>query len=227
MRYRRLARTDARAVASLVAIGVLCVALARPADVAQGRVDPQVERQTAAVLSADQVGTATGGGTVIVTALPANIVASFGINGKRPPGFVSGGGAIGRINYDKHQPQTAGRHVNTPVLFMTVELATSPSPNGTGGKAQLIGDCTATGAECPTGFASVLVYVEDNSDTGTRPDVFQISYCVGAASPAPANCAGTEGGNIRTGQIQIRATGASGSATTSMPTAVRVPLRLP
>src|SRR5438045_4046895 len=114
MRYPRLTRTHARALAAVGAIGVLCVALARPADIAQGRVDPLSEQQTTPQLSGNTVGTVTGGGTVIVAGVP-NIVASFGINGKRPTGFT-GGAAVGRINYDKHA-QVTGRHVNVPVMF--------------------------------------------------------------------------------------------------------------
>jgi len=223
MRYLRLTRTHARAVAVVGAIGVLCVVLARPADIAQGRVDPLIQGQVTPQLSGDVVGTAIGGGTVVVTSVPS-VIASFGINGKRPTGFVSGGAAVGRINYDKHAPGS-GRHVNVPVLFMTLELSATPSQNGTGGKAQLIGDCGAPAAECPSGTGSVVVYVEDNSDTGAS-DMFNITYCAGPAAVSPTGCVVTEGGRTRTGQIQIRATGPSGSAAT-VPTAARAPLRLP
>jgi len=138
---------------------------------------------------------------------------------------VSGGAALGRINYDKHA-QVPNRHVNVPVTFMNVELSATPSPNGTGGRAQLIGDCTVAGSECPTGMSSVLVYVEDNSDTGAN-DKFNISYCVGSASVAPTGCGAAEGGTTtRSGQIQIRPTGPSGSVGNGA-TAARVPLRVP
>jgi hypothetical protein len=163
---------------------------------------------------------------VTITAAPVNIVASFGINGKRPPGFVQNGSgtALGRINYSKHA-QVDSRHVNVPVTFMLLELSGSPSPNGTGGKAQLVGDCTQAGVECPStppGVRSVLVYVEDNSDTGAN-DFFQISYCtdVASANVNPATCGVAEGGPIRTGQIQIRPSPGGGSP--QVPTHVAAP----
>jgi hypothetical protein len=229
MRYPGLTRTHARVIATAGAIGVLCVALARPAEVAQGRVDPQTEQHTSAVLSANEVGIATGGGTIELTVNGVGVVASFGINGKRPTNFVQDGTgtAIGRVNYDKHA-QVGARHVNVPVKFMTIELSATPTPNGTGGRAQLIGDCTAPGAECPSNapaFQSVLVDVQDVSDSGATLDTFTISYCTGAASATPAGCIGTESGPLRTGNIQIRASvaGSSGIA----PTAARAPLRKP
>ena len=227
MRYPRLTRTHARAIATAGAIGVLCVALARPAEVAQGRVDPQLEQQTNAVLSANTVGIATGGGTIEITIGGVGVVASFGINGKRPTNFVQDGTgmAIGRINYDKHA-QTGGRHVNVPVTFMTLELSATPTPNGTGGRAQLIGDCTAAGAECPStapATRSVLVDVQDLSDSGATFDMFTISYCSGVASATPSGCVGAESAPLRTGNIQIRASVAGSGALA--PTAARAPLR--
>ena len=209
---------------ALAAVVVLCIGMAYPTTLAQGRVDPTTQEHAPAVLSGDQVGIATGGGTVTLTGVPP-VVASFGINGKRPPGFVGGGGAVGRINYDKHA-NVASRHVNVPVQFMTLELSTNPSPNGMGGRAQLIGNCNTTATECPTGISSVLVYVEDNSDTGQN-DLFNISYCTGAAQLAPVGCSiPAEGGSLRTGQIQIRAS-VPGSGSATVPTAARAPLRLP
>jgi len=218
--------TRKRILWAIAAVVVLCIGMAYPTKEAQGRVDPTAQNQAPAVLSPDTVGIATGGGTVTVTGVP-NIVASFGINGKRPTGFTGGGAAVGRINYDKHA-QVPGRHVNVPVLFMTLELSANPSQNGTGGKARLIGDCTAPSTECPgnaPAFQSVLVYVEDNSDTGAN-DVFNISFCTGPAAVSPLGCTVAEGGAIRTGQIQIKATG-PGGAGASVPTAARAPLRLP
>lgn len=217
--------TPARAMFALAAAVAVAMAAAISPDVAQGRVDPARSGATVTVMSPSTDGKATGGGTIEIT-LPMDLVASFGINGKRPAGFT-GGIAQGRINYDKHA-QVPARHVNVPVTFMNVELRGNPSPNGTGGSAQLIGDCTTPGAECPSTLPatqSVLVYVEDNSDPGAG-DVFQISYCSGvAASPTPAGCGPAEGGPIRSGNIQIRASTSGGSS--NIPTAARAPLRLP
>jgi hypothetical protein len=216
--------TRKRILGAIAAVVVLCIGMAYPTKEAQGRVDPTTQEHAPAVLSADTIGIATGGGTVTVTGVP-NVVASFGINGKRPTGFAGGGGATGRISYSKHA-QVAGRHTNVPVIFMSLELSGNPSPNGMGGKAQLVGDCSAAQAECPAGTGSVLVYVEDNSDTGAN-DVFNITYCAGPAGAPPLiGCGAAEGGSIRTGQIQIRATG-PGGAGPSVPTAARAPLRVP
>jgi hypothetical protein len=178
-------------------------------------------------LPTDTVGIATGGGTVAV----GSIVASFGLNAKRPANFTGGGAAVGRINYTKHANLVGGHHVNVPVTFMSIILTTTPTPNGTGGSAQIVGDCQAQGAECPSNapgpaFQSVLVYVEDNADSGAGTDVFQISYCTDPATAIPLTCpVGPEGQTLRTGNIQIRPNsgGPSGSAPTA-PLAVR---RLP
>jgi len=215
----RITRT--RPLWSIAAVLVLCVSAALPASVALGRIDPADPGRTA-TLGPNMIGIVTGGGTVKLGVFPDEVLASFGINAKRPTGFVQDGtgAALGRINYNKHA-QVAGRHVNVPVTFMQLELSATPSPNGTGGKAQLIGDCTQAGVECPTtppGIRSVLVYVEDNSDTGAG-DVFQISFCTDGPSAAPVLCGAAEGGTIRTGNIQIRP-GASGGAA---PTAARAP----
>jgi len=230
MRQHRLVKriTRSRALCSIAAVVVVAFGAALSSSDAQGRVDPLAQQQAGTQLSPDTLGIATGGGTVKVTAVPVDIVASFGINGKRPPGFVQNGTgtALGRINYDKHA-QVAGRHVNVPVTFMQVELSTNPSPNGMGGKAQLIGDCTQAGTECPSqppGIQSVLVYVEDNSDTGAN-DVFRISFCTDAPSASPATCGVAEGGAIRTGQIQIRASSSGGSP--AVPTHASAPRLLP
>jgi hypothetical protein len=212
------------AAALIVLIGTLL-----PSTIASGRVDPSTGGQVPSALNPDVLGTVNGGGTVTVISTPINVVASFGINARRPAGFVSGSGGVaeGRISYDKHG-NTDRRHVNVPVAFMQVELSVTPTQNGTGGRAQLQGDCNAPATECPTGFQSVLVYVEDNSDTG-QADVFEIQYCLGAKTPFPSTPTGCstpfEGGQIRTGNIQIRPQGASGSA--QVPTAARAPLRLP
>ena len=94
-------------------------------------------------------------------------------------------------------------------------------------------DCTAP-AECPSGFASAIVYVEDNSDSGANSDVFKIFFCTFSpflpgptfnGTTAPASCVGPEGNTIRTGNIQVRQT-ITGSGP-NMPTAARAPLRVP
>ena len=87
----------------------------------------QVSRVESAVLSADVAGIVTGGGTVVVTGVPENVLASFGLNARRPPGFTGGGAATGRINYDKHA-DVAGRHVNVPVVLMEGEISANPTP---------------------------------------------------------------------------------------------------
>jgi hypothetical protein len=156
-----------------------------------------------AQVSPDTVAKATGGGTVTV---PLNVVASFGVNGKRPPGFEGGGFAQGRINYDRHAITPGGRHVNVPVMLMEAETTEN------GGKATLSGDCNATGAQCSNSAESVLVYVEDNAEPGTS-DVFRIFFCeIGFFLPGPlfdgvtppAGCFLGEGGTLRSGNIQVR-----------------------
>jgi hypothetical protein len=230
MRYVSPHISRTRAILSIGAALTLALAVALAPGVAEGRVDPIAQTSPSAATNPDVVAIVTGGGTVTVT-VPVSLVASFGINGKRPTDFVQNGTgtAIGRINYSKHA-QVDGRHVNVPVRFMLVELSVNPSPNGTGGRAQLIGDCSATGAECPQtapATASVLVEVEDNSDMGATNDVFRISFCVNppSANVAALGCGAAEGGPIRSGNIQIRAnvSGSSGVA----PTAARAPLRVP
>jgi hypothetical protein len=219
-----------RALLSVAAVALVAVGAATSGSIAQGRVESGTGQPATMAMSPDTIAIVTGGGTVKITGVP-DIVASFGVNGKRPAGFVQNGQGVasGRINYNKHA-QVAGRHVNVPVVFMNAELSSTPSPNGTGGKAQLIGNCGASGAECPSSvpaFQSVLVYVEDNSDSGGGSDVFQISYCTGApsANVAAMGCGLAEGGTLRTGNIQIR--GSVSGSSPSIPTAARAPLRLP
>jgi len=172
----------------------------------------------------DTVGIVTGGGTVDV----GGVVASFGLNAKRPANFTGGGAATGRINYDKHANILGGHHVQVPVTFMSLVLTTTPTPNGTGGSAQIVGDCQAAGAECPSNspsFRSVLVYVEDNADAGAGADAFQISYCLEPATAIPVTCPVVEGGTLRSGNIQIRpSSGGTGGSAPTAPLALR---RLP
>jgi hypothetical protein len=222
MRQHRLVKRITRTFCSLATVAVVAVGAALSSSDAQGRVDPLAQQPTVSQLSADTVAIVTGGGTVMVTGIDS-FVASFGLNAKRPAGFTGGGAAQGRINYDRHAQVSGGRHVNVPVTLMSAELSASPSPNGTGGRAQIVGDCTATAAECPTGSSSVLVDVTDGTDTGSG-DVFNISFCTGAATSNPpgGTCTLAEGGTaIRTGNVQIRQGPPSGG--TTAPTAMRAP----
>jgi hypothetical protein len=209
---------------------VVAAAATLSGSVAQGRVDPSTEQRAATQLSLDTIAIATGGGTI---ESDPTTIASFGLNGKRPAGFNppgTNGAAQGRINYDKHAQIPGGRHVNAPVTFMTAEIANPQTGNQTGGKAELIGDCQAPGAECPSsppGIKSVLVHVEDNSDSGAGMDVFRILYCTTTASQtviSPA-CVPDADMLLRTGNIQIR-TNVSGSGGNA-PTSARAPIRLP
>jgi hypothetical protein len=219
-----------RMLGAFAAVAIVAAAATLSGSVAQGRVVSGVGGTTTTQLLADTIAIATGGGTVEPN---PTTIASFGVNGKRPPGFVQNGTgtAQGRINYDVHA-QMQGRHVNVPVTFMNAEIASPQTGNQTGGRAQLIGDCSGPGAECPSsppGIQSVLVYVEDNSDSGADSDKFQISYCT-----SPASVVVTGGGLcpvigpllfLRTGNIQIR-TNVSGSGGNA-PTSARAPIRLP
>lgn len=223
-----------RMVGAIAVAAVAAATATLAGGVAQGRVDPGTLERAATVLSLDQVAIATGGGT-FYTDPPANTtIASFGFNGKRPAGFApgQGGPAQGRINFDQHANVTGRIHLNVPVIFMLAEIASPQTANQTGGKAQLIGDCTAAQTECggaPFGTQSVSLYVEDNADSGAGADKVQVTYC---QSP-PAQVAGGTGicgpagplVTLRTGNIQIR-TNLSGSSGVA-PTAARAPVRLP
>ena len=225
----------ARALLSVAAVVVVCLGAAFDGGVANGRI-PSSGQPSAALMSPDAAAVVTGGGTVIAPAGFGTAVASFGLNAKRPPGFTGGGAATGRINYNKHAQSSNGRHTNLPVMFMEAETSSTPTPNGTGGKATLSGNCGVPTSECPTDTISVLVYVEDNGDSGGGVDIFRIYFCsIPAFLPdpntfnptlPPPGCQGPEGGYLRSGNIQERVTGPSGSAGTA-PTAARAPLRLP
>ena len=196
--------------ASSLATIVIAVGVALSSGVAQGRVDPAAAGRSAALLDQDTVGKVTGGGTVLV----GQAVASFGLNARRPVGFSGGGNAEGRINYDRHN-NTAGRHVNVPVVLMEINPVPQ-GPNQTGGDALIIGDCQAQGATCPAGDNSAIVYAKDVADSGAGQDVFNIYFCTsppgfpGTFVPGgPINdlgCTGPEGGtSLRSGNIQVRA----------------------
>ena len=205
-----------RAFPSFVAVAVILISSAVSTNLAQARLDPASPALGLTQQSDDTVSKATGGGTVFANPAPDTTVSSFGLNARRPVGFVSGGFAEGRINYDRHRGG-AGRHVNVPVIFMQSQNTNPPSPNGTGGSASIIGDCTVTGSTCPDGHLQAVVYVEDNSDSGANSDVFRIFFCTAVqtlplpdlSGPAPEleGCSGPEGGTLRTGNIQVRAEG--------------------
>jgi hypothetical protein len=199
---RRTARS--RASLSVMIAVVLMVGVALPAGIALARADQGAQASNPGQLSQDIVAKATGGGTVMA---PPNVVASFGFNGKRPPGFECCGFAQGRINYDRHAVTVGGRHVNVPVTLMEAEIS------GNTGRATLSGDCNGTGAECSYSARSVIVYVEDNAEPGTT-DVFRIFFCEFApflpppdfnGMTPPLGCTlGVEGGTLRSGNIQVR-----------------------
>jgi len=217
---------------SIVAVIVVASGVALSASVAQGRVDPVSTSTAVAAMSPDTVAIVTGGGTVIVGETPMSVVASFGLNARRPDGFTTGGAASGRVSYTEHANVNT-RHLNAPVVLMEAAMSSPPTSNGTGGSAAMSADCTPP-AECPSGFASAIVYVEDNSDSGATHDVFKIFFCTLTpflpgptfnGSTAPASCVGPEGNTLRTGNIQVRQTITGGGA--NIPTAARAPLRLP
>jgi len=207
MPYPPIERIARSRVASTVAVVVLCVVTALSGSVAQGRVEMLTGSRLAMSQSPDTIAKVTGGGTVLAAPTYATTIASFGLNARRPSGFINGGAALGRLNYDRHR-NSAGRHVNAPVTQMQAFDGTGQ----TGGSASIIADCTAP-AECPAGTSYVLAYVEDNSDSGAGSDVFKIYNCTGFAvlpdpnfngTTTPAGCALGEGGTLRTGNIQVR-----------------------
>src|SRR6266568_469284 len=98
----------------IAAVMVVATGVALSASVVQGRVDPMSTQPATAAMSQDTVAIVTGGGTVVVTEGAMNVVASFGLNARRPDGFTGGGPAAGRVNYDEHA-NVGSRHVNAPV----------------------------------------------------------------------------------------------------------------
>jgi hypothetical protein len=202
-RFSRLTARS-RAPLSVMIVVMLTLGVALPAGIAFARVDQGTQVADPGLLSQDVVAKATGGGTVTA---PLNVVASFGLNSKRPPGFTGGGFAQGRINYDRHAITPGGRHVNVPVVSMEAETT------GNTGRATISGDCLGTGAECAYSARSVLVYVEDNAEPGTT-DIFRIFFCEFApflpdpdfdGMTPPLGCSlGVEGGTLRSGNIQVR-----------------------
>ena len=223
MPYAVIERIARSRTASVTAILAVLVSIILSGSLAQGRVVSLDSSRVSTDLSGDTIAKVTGGGTVLAAPLYPNTVATFGVNARRPPGFISGGQAVGRIHYDRHR-DTTGRHVNVPVVIMQGVITNPQTPNGTGGKASLVGDCDAIGATCPTNDHSVVVYVEDNSDSGANSDTFKIFFCTGGVAPPPPgfmggsllNCDAPEGGTLRSGNIQIHSTpGAVGESTTT------------
>ena len=210
-------------VTAFIAVLAVLVSIALSGSLAQGRVASVTGSSAFSDLSTDTVAKITGGGTVLAAPLYPNTVATFGVNARRPAGFIGGGGATGRISYDRHR-STTGRHINVPVVLMQAVITQPPTPNGTGGDAALVGDCAAVGATCDTGDQSVVVYLEDNSDSGANSDVFKIYFCQAApAQPPPGftggslpGCDAPEGGTLRSGNIQVHSTaGAVGETVTT------------
>jgi hypothetical protein len=195
--------------ASSLAIIVIAASAVATSGVAQARVDAGSQGRALPAESQDTVAKATGGGTVLAFGAPDTTVASFGFNARRTVGFPGGGLAEGRINYDRHQRASTDRHVNVPVTYMQAETTQPPSPNGTGGTATIAGSCT--GQVCPTTVVQIIVYVEDNSDSGANSDVFRVFFCqVVQTTPlpdlsndTPGGCT-AEGGQLRSGNIQVR-----------------------
>ena len=159
---------------------------------------------TAPAVSLTNPGVASGGGTVSPDPANTSCDASFGLNSVRPNSFPSGQ-AIGRLNYNKNDG-CPNAHVNVPIVIKTIEATQTTGPNGTGGSAQMAGDCGALNSVCPPGIQSVQVSVQDNADSGAGSDIFKISFCSGAASPTsfPTGCGAEEGGLLSTGNIQVR-----------------------
>jgi len=218
MRYSFIERIKRSRALSSLAILAVTISLASSAGVAQARVDQGTSSRSATALTIDAVAKATGGGTVVTNAAPSpNAIASFGLNARRPVGFVPGGGssdAQGRVNYDRHSNST-GRHVNAPVIYMEASPTPMP-PNNTGGDALLVANCGAQGAECPTSRNSAIVYVKDVADSGKGQDQFFIYFCSDQPqAPDPTTfvpgqpipgfmCDPAEGGLLRSGNIQVR-----------------------
>jgi hypothetical protein len=199
-------------IAPWTAILALIIGIGLSPGIAQGRVDPVSGGAARLALEPDAIAKVTGGGNVLAVPTYPNTVASFGLNARRPVGFTGGGSAEGRIEYNRHR-STTGRHVNVPVVLMEAFISGTPTPNGTGGKAAIVGECNL-GSTCPPGDLSVVVYVEDNSDSGAGSDVFKIYFCETTPILPPPNfgggslpdCDGPEGGNVRSGNIQVRST---------------------
>jgi hypothetical protein len=201
--HLRRSRALATAVTVAITMGLVISGTA-----AQAKVDPANGGPQRTLLSEDAVAKINGGGTVLAKQAYPTTVASFGVNARRPSGFVSGGAAQGRINYDRHI-NMSDRHVNAPVSYMQASPTPQP-PNQTGGEALLLADCT--NATCPSGTTFVIVYVKDVTDPGAGQDMFNIYFCSGPFQPPTGfvpgamitGCNGPEGDALRSGNIQVR-----------------------
>ena len=94
MRYAPIERIARSRAASFIAILAVLMSITLSGSLAQGRVDP-FAAGTSNDLSGDTVAKITGGGTVLAAPLYPNTVATFGVNARRPAGFISGGAATG------------------------------------------------------------------------------------------------------------------------------------
>jgi hypothetical protein len=165
-------------------------------------------------ISSTAQGAVSGGGTVTNPCGDA----SFGLNSVRPSSFPNGQ-ALGRIDYQRIG-DCPNAHVNVPVILKSVAVSSTPTPNGTGGDAALVGDCGATDTTCPSPpggptTTHVLVFTRDTADDGAGQDQFRILFLSCAAPPVaptmfgeiPGGCVeslGAEGGLLATGNIQVR-----------------------
>src|SRR5213593_4611999 len=127
MRYAVIERIARSRTASVMAILAVLVSITLSGSLAQARVSFFSTSQTFTDLSGDTVAKVTGGGTVLAAPLYPNTVATFGVNARRPAGFLGGGGATGRISYDRHR-NTTGRQINVPVVLMEALISTTPTP---------------------------------------------------------------------------------------------------
>jgi hypothetical protein len=166
-------------------------------------------------ISSTALGAVSGGGTVTNPCGDA----SFGLNSVRPSSFPNGQ-ALGRIDYQRIG-NCPNAHVNVPVVFKSIAVSTTPTPNGTGGDAALVGDCGATDTTCPSApggpnTTHVVVFTRDTADDGAGQDQFRILFlsCVAPPMPPttmfgdiPDGCVeslGAEGGLLTTGNLQVR-----------------------
>jgi hypothetical protein len=167
-----------------------------------------------AAISPTAQGAVSGGGTVTNPCGDA----SFGLNSVRPTSFPSGQ-ALGRIDYQRIG-DCLNAHVNVPVIAKSVAVSTTPTPNGTGGDAALVGDCGAADTTCPSAAGGpstthIVVFTRDAADDGAGQDQFRILFLSCTATPLPpttfgqvpdgcVESLGGEGGLLATGNIQVR-----------------------
>jgi hypothetical protein len=142
--------------------------------------------------------------------------ASFGLNSVRPSSFPNGQ-ALGRIDYQRIG-DCPNAHVNVPVILKSVMVGPTLTPNGTGGTAALVGSCMAADTACPANSTThVVVFTSDVADDGAHQDTFQIMFLSCTVTPPPpttwgqnpdpdhcVESSGSEGGQLTTGNIQVR-----------------------